>query len=142
MKLLILGGTVFLGRHLVEQALLAGHEVTLFNRGQTNPDLYEGEVEKIKGDRATGLSQLAGRRFDAYIDPSGYLPGQLEIAGSALKDVVDRYVFISSISVYSTYIENLDESGKLHQLPEGVDRTTYDEKYYGAFKVLSEHCDR
>jgi 2'-hydroxyisoflavone reductase len=83
---------------------------------------------------------LAGRRFDACIDPSGYLPGQLEISGRALKDVVDRYVFISSISVYATPTENLDESGKLCQLPEGVDKTTYDEKYYGAFKVLCEQA--
>lgn len=140
MKLLILGGTVFLGRHLVEQAMSAGHEVTLFNRGQTNPDLYEGEVEKITGDRTTGLSQLAGRRFDVCVDPSGYLPGQLEIAGSALKDIVDRYVFISSISVYATYTEHLDESGQLHQLPEDVDKTTYEQKYYGAFKVLCEQA--
>jgi 2'-hydroxyisoflavone reductase len=83
MKLLILGGTAFLGRHLTEQALLAGHQVTLFNRGRTNPDLFAGQVEKVIGDRATDLALLSDRHFDACIDPSGYLPGDLATAGAA-----------------------------------------------------------
>ena len=73
MQILILGGTVFLGRHLVEAALARGHDVTLFNRGQHNPELFP-QVEKLRGDRDGDLAALAGRRFDAAIDTSGYLP--------------------------------------------------------------------
>ncbi|HEX7173801.1 MAG TPA: NAD-dependent epimerase/dehydratase family protein, partial [Pyrinomonadaceae bacterium] len=67
MKLLILGGTLFLGRHIVESALRDGHEVTLFNRGQHNPELFP-EVEKLRGDRDGGLDALRGRSWDAVID--------------------------------------------------------------------------
>ena len=67
MKLLVLGGTVFLGRHIVEQALAAEHELTLFDRGQSNPNLFDGQVEKISGDRAGDLDKLTGKQFDACI---------------------------------------------------------------------------
>ena len=73
MKLLILGGTVFLGRHLTEAALARGHEVTLFNRGQHNPDLFP-DVEKLRGDRDGGMDALKGRTWDAVIDTCGYAP--------------------------------------------------------------------
>ncbi|MCB0144972.1 MAG: NAD-dependent epimerase/dehydratase family protein, partial [Caldilineaceae bacterium] len=73
MKLLILGGTVFLGRHLVDAALARGHEVTLFNRGQHNPELYP-DVEKLRGDRDGNLEALRGRTWDAVIDTCGYVP--------------------------------------------------------------------
>ncbi|HWW74405.1 MAG TPA: NAD-dependent epimerase/dehydratase family protein, partial [Pyrinomonadaceae bacterium] len=73
MKLLILGGTKFLGRHVVETALARGHEVTLFNRGQLNPELFP-EVEKLRGDRDGGLDALRGRRWDAAVDTSGFSP--------------------------------------------------------------------
>lgn len=95
----------------------------MFNRGKTNPGLFEGQVEKIVGDRETDLGQLAGRKFDACIDPSGYLPGQLEISGRALRNIVDRYVFISSISVYLNFTENMDESGELECRNAGTKRT-------------------
>ena len=140
MKLLILGGTQFLGRHLVEQALLAGHEVTLFNRGQTNPDLFAGQVEKVIGDRAGDLARLSGQRFDACIDPSGYLPGDLATAGTELADQVNRYVFISSISVYPNFVEGMDESGELASLPADASSTEYDNQHYGALKVLCERA--
>ncbi len=140
MKILVLGGTVFLGRHIVEQSLHAGHKVTLFNRGQTNAHLFEGDVEKVVGDRATDLGQLAGRHFDACIDPSGYVPRQLEAAGTALRELVDQYVFISTLSVYERFAENLDESAPLATLPVGVDATEYDAQYYGPLKVLCEQA--
>ncbi len=73
MKLLILGGTVFLGRHIVEAAVARGHDVTLFNRGQHYPDLFPG-VEKLRGDRNTDLTALEGRHWDAAIDTSGFIP--------------------------------------------------------------------
>jgi len=140
MKLLILGGTVFLGRHLVEQALAAGHEVTLFNRGQTNPELFEGQVEKIIGDRSRDLANLAGREFDACIDPSGYLPGDVEKSADALKDCVNRYVFISSISVYPDFTTDMDESAPTAELPPDADPETYDIAHYGPLKALCEQA--
>ena len=73
MRLLILGGTVFLGRHLVEAALSRGHEVTLFNRGQHDPDIFP-EVERLRGDRTYDLEALRGRRWEAVIDTCGFVP--------------------------------------------------------------------
>lgn len=99
MKLLILGGTVFVGRHLVESALQRGHEVTLFNRGQHNADLFP-EVEKLRGNRDGDLSALEGRRWDAVIDTCGYVPRVVRDSARLLKDNVGHYTFISSISVY------------------------------------------
>ncbi len=138
MKLLILGGTVFLGRHIVNEALAAGHEVTLFNRGKSNAEIFGDRVETILGDRSTDLDRLGVRYFDACIDPSGYLPHLVEAAARRLADHIERYAFISSISVYPQFHENLDESGTLDKLPDGVDQSVYEQKYYGAFKVLCE----
>ena len=73
MRMLVLGGTQFLGRHVVDAALERGHEVTLFNRGQTRPELFT-EVEKLRGDRDGNLDALRGRSFDAVVDTSGYVP--------------------------------------------------------------------
>src|SRR5687767_951070 len=113
MKILILGGTVFLGRHLVDAALSRGHEVTLFNRGQHNPDLYP-QVEKLRGDRDGNLSALEGRRWDAVIDPSGYVPRLVRVSAELLAENVDHYSFISSLSVYSdTRSPGFDESSAL-----------------------------
>src|SRR5918911_843852 len=100
MDLLILGGTGFLGRHLVEAALGDGHRVTLFNRGLTEPGLFPG-VEKIEGDRDGGLSALMGRRSDAVIDTCGYVPRVVGASARLLAGAVDHYTFVSSISVYS-----------------------------------------
>lgn len=109
MQLLILGGTKFLGRHLVEAALARGHEVTLFNRGQLNPELFPG-VEKLRGDRDGGLDALRGRRWDAVVDPSGYLPRVVRDSARLLADSVEHYTFVSSISVYrDTSVPNVDE---------------------------------
>lgn len=136
MKLLVLGGTQFLGRHLVEQALARDHEVTTFNRGRTNPTLFDGQVEKIIGDRDDGLDSLKGRHFDACIDPSGYLPRQVQDSCGRLKDVVGHYTFVSSISVYPKFWKGMDESAPVTELE---DPTVEDvEKYYGGLKVLCE----
>ena len=99
MKLLILGGTKFLGRYMVEAALARGHEVSLFNRGQLNPELFPG-VEKLRGDRDGGLDVLRGRRWDAVIDPSGYSPRVVRDSARLLADAAEHYSFISSQSVY------------------------------------------
>src|SRR5579871_4949872 len=99
MKLLILGGTVFLGRHLVEAALARGHTITLFNRGQTNPDLFP-EAEKLRGKRDGDLTVLQGRRWDAVIDTSGYVPRIVRASAELLAASTNHYTFISSISAY------------------------------------------
>jgi 2'-hydroxyisoflavone reductase len=99
MKLLILGGTKFLGRYVAEAALARGHEVTLFNRGQLNPGLFP-DVEKLRGDRDGGLDALRGRRWDAVVDPSGYAPRVVRDSATLLADAAEHYAFISSVSVY------------------------------------------
>jgi 2'-hydroxyisoflavone reductase len=103
MKILILGGTVFLGYHLVQSARKAGHEITIFSRGKTNPDLFP-EVEKLVGDRDGDLTALVGRRWDAVIDTSGYIPRVVRDSVNLLANTTDHYTFISSISVYRDFL--------------------------------------
>src|SRR6185369_10859140 len=98
MKILIIGGTRFLGRHLVTAALARNHDVTLFNRGNNST---HADVETIEGDRHTELHKLKGRRWDAVIDTCGHLPRAVRAATEALADSVDRYVFISSQNAYA-----------------------------------------
>lgn len=102
MKILIIGGTVFLGRYLVEAALERGHEVTLFNRGLHNPELFP-RVEKLHGNRLTNLDALGGRSWDAVIDTCGYTPGAVTATARRLADAVAHYTFISSVSVYAQF---------------------------------------
>jgi 2'-hydroxyisoflavone reductase len=140
MDILILGGTQFLGRHLTEAALKAGHQVTLFNRGKTNPGLFP-QVEQINGDRNSDLSKLAGRRWDAAIDTCGYIPRHVRDSATALADAVEHYTFISTISVYDgdRLLPNMDESGPLSGLE---DETTEEVNgaTYGGLKVLCEQA--
>ena len=137
MKILIIGGTKFLGRHLVDAASAAGHEVTLFNRGKTNPALFP-DLETITGDREHDMDKLSGREWDAVIDVAGYLPRIVRLSAEALKDNVRRYVFISSISVYADNRKiGIDESypvGKLQD--ESVEEITGET--YGPLKALAE----
>src|ERR1051325_6256679 len=138
MKILILGGTVFLGRHLVEAALARGHEVTLFNRGN-NPHLFP-EVEKLRGDRDGGLDVLRGRRWDVVIDTSGFVPRIVRASAELLADTVELYVFISSLSVIAdTRVPGADESAPVGTLddPTIEDATG---KAYGPLKALCEQA--
>jgi 2'-hydroxyisoflavone reductase len=139
MKLLILGGTVFLGRHLVEAALAQGHEVTLFNRGQHNPDLFPA-IEKLRGDRDGDLTALQGRRWDAAIDTCGYVPRVVRASADLLAGAVDRYIFISSISVYDeSNAPGMDESAAVGTLQdESVEEITGET--YGPLKALCERA--
>lgn len=136
MKILIIGGTRFLGRHLVNSARARGHDVTLFNRGQTNPDLF-GQVDQIRGDREKDLDQLSGR-WDAVIDTCGYFPRIVKMSAEALKDKAESYVFISSISVY----ESLQKIGVNENHPVGkIKDETIEEitgESYGPLKALCE----
>ncbi|WP_421382785.1 NAD-dependent epimerase/dehydratase family protein [Bacillus salacetis] len=138
MKLLLLGGTSFLGKHIAQAALSKGHEVTLFNRGKTNPHLFP-QAEKLTGDRESGdLSALGQGEWDAVIDTSGYAPAKVEQSASLLKDRINRYIFISSISVYKEFLtgeaQESDETGTLnHPDTEEVNGETY-----GPLKALCE----
>ena len=139
MKLLLLGGTKFLGRATVEAALERGHEVTLFARGETNPDLFP-EVERLRGDRNGDLSQLAGRTWDAVVDTSGYYPGAVRASAVALRDAVGRYLFVSSISAYADFSKGPSEESERAELAEGhpVDELLPEYENYGALKALCE----
>jgi 2'-hydroxyisoflavone reductase len=139
MKLLILGGTIFLGRYLVEAALARGHQITLFNRGQHNSELYPN-VEKLRGDRDGGLDVLRGRRWDAVVDTSGYLPRLVRASAELLTDAVEHYTFISSISVYPHFRSvGLDESAPVGTLEDPTVEEITGESY-GPLKALSEQA--
>ncbi len=109
MRLLVLGGTRFVGRAVVDAALEGGHEVTLFNRGRTAPGLYP-EAETVVGDRTVGLEALAGRVFDTVVDCAGYLPEVVAKSAVALQQSAARYVFVSSVSVYADQSVPADET--------------------------------
>ena len=132
MRLLVLGGTKFLGRAIVEDALARGHEVTTFTRGETNPELFP-EAERLRGDRDGDLSALEGRMWDAVIDTSGYVPRIVRASAEALRNS-GFYVFISSISVYAELPPGYDESSPVEQLedPETEDVRAH----YGALTDL------
>ena len=138
MRLLVLGGTRFLGRAAVEEALARGHEVTLFNRGETNAELFP-EAEKLRGDRTADLGALGGREWDAVLDPSGYLPAVVRASAEALAAQAAYYLFISSVSVYASFARPNDEDAPLAELGDlPDDRLTEDFSNYGALKVLCE----
>ncbi|HET9287381.1 MAG TPA: NAD-dependent epimerase/dehydratase family protein [Gaiella sp.] len=135
MRLLLLGGPKFLGRAIIDAALERGHELTLFNRGVTEPGLYP-EVDRIVGDRDGGLDGLGGRAWDAAVDTSGYLPRRVAASAGLLADAVAHYVFVSSISVYASFAEVVDEDSPLAVLSEeGSEDVGRD---YGALKALCE----
>ena len=135
MKLLILGGTKFLGRHAVDAALAAGHDVTIFTRGQTNPDLFP-EIERLQGDRDGDLAPLEGRSWDGAVDTSGYVPRILRQSAELLRDAVDRYVFVSSISVYDDFSQPVEESTPVAQLEDPAIEEIVE--HYGALKAACE----
>ena len=142
MKLLIIGGTRFVGRHLVENALARGHEITLFYRGQTNPDLFPSATH-LHGDRKTeeGMSLLSGQQWDAVIDTCGYEPKVTNLSAQTLKDRVELYCFISTISVYKNpLLPNSDENAPLGRLDNltNLNEVTLTNETYGPLKV---HCE-
>ena len=140
MRLLVLGGTKFLGRAAVEEALARGHEVTLFNRGQTNPELFP-EAEKLRGDRDGDLAALEGREWDAVIDPSGYVPRVVRDSASLLDGSAGHYLFVSSGSVYAEpYVPGYDESAPTVELEDPASEEVL--RDYGALKAACEDVVR
>lgn len=140
-SLLVLGGTKFLGPELVEVALARGWNVTLFNRGKTNPQLFP-QLEKLRGDRDPkkdeGLTALEGRSWDAVVDTSGYVPRHVAASASLLAPSCGQYLFVSSISVYADFSKpGMDESAPVGKIAdETVERI--DGETYGPLKALCE----
>ncbi len=144
MNILVLGGTRFVGRHIVEALCAGGHDVTVFTRGQS-PDELPAQVARLHGDRSAGdagLAALDGRRWDACIDVSGYTPLQVRASAERLRDAVGRYVFISTVSAYASLAEPpIDESHALHaEADESVTQVTGET--YGPLKVTCERILR
>jgi 2'-hydroxyisoflavone reductase len=138
-RLLVLGGTKFLGRAVVGAALGRGHETTIFTRGQTNADLFP-EAEHLVGDRTSDLAALDGRRWDAVVDTSGYVPHVVRASAELLSPASEHYTFVSSISVYREFSQPVHEESPLDELAEGqpADELLSDYANYGALKVLCE----
>ena len=137
MRLLIIGGTRFLGRHLVDAALARGDSVTLFNRGQSSPQPPVG-VAWLQGDRAGDLAVLdSGPGWDAAIDTCGYLPADTGRLARALAGRVGRLAFISSVSAYASMARPNDEDAPLGVIDD-PDTTTIDGRTYGPLKALCE----
>ena len=135
LKILILGGTHFLGLHLTEELVNRGHEVTLFNRGTRKIDF---PVEQLQGDRDGDLEALRGHHWDAVIDTSGHLPRIVEQSAQMLENATHHYVFLSTIGVYKDFkVSSIDEFYPLATL---ADSTTEEisEASYGALKALCE----
>lgn len=136
MRILILGGTVFLGRALVDAATDREHEITLYNRGRTNPNIFPG-LEKLYGSRDSDLAELEGRHWDVVIDTSGYIPRLVRKSARLLAREVDQYIFISTLSVYADVSEpGVSEESSLAQLAQETEDVTGDT--YGPLKALCE----
>lgn len=139
MKLLVLGGTKFLGRAVAGSALAAGHDVTLANRGVTNPELFP-EAERLRVDLAGDLGALAGRSWDAAVDlDPTQLPRQTRRRVEALGSAVGHYVFVSTISVYADPARPLDESSPVLDPPD-PEPEEFAGELYGGLKVGSERA--
>ena len=134
MRLLVLGGTKFLGRATVDAALVRGHEVTLFNRGKTNPELFR-DVEKIRGDRTQDLSALEAREWDAVLDMATFLPRVVRLSVDALQGRIGRYVYVSSISAYRDFTVPPVEDAPVAELEDPESESLDD---YGALKGACE----
>lgn len=136
LKLLVLGGTGFLGPHIVRYAQARGHTLTLFNRGKTRPGLFP-DTEKLQGDRDGQLDALKGRKWDAVIDTSGYVPRIVKMSAELLAANVGQYLFVSTVSVYQMPMKpGADESAKLLELDDPASEDV--NRYYGALKAACE----
>ncbi len=137
LRILILGGTGFIGPHMVRYAMYRGHDVTLFNRGRTAPELFPG-VETLIGDRDDQLDALRGGTWDAVIDNSGYVPRHVRDSAELLRDSVGRYLFTSTGSVYNFDQDELTEDADLLPIDDPTSEDV--DRYYGPLKVLCENA--
>jgi 2'-hydroxyisoflavone reductase len=140
MRVLMIGGTRFVGRHITQAALAAGHEVTLVHRGRSGADLFP-DATHLHADRDRDLSVLAGTRWDATIDVNAYLPGQVTALAQALGGNGGQYVYISTVSVYKPPQQpEYSEDSPLWTLPAGQVPEVVDNQTYGPLKVLCEQA--
>jgi 2'-hydroxyisoflavone reductase len=140
LRILVLGGTRFIGPHIAEHARARGHTLTFFNRGRTNPGVLP-DIERIQGDRNGELGGLAGRRWDAVIDNSGYVPRLVRLSAELLRPNVPHYLFVSSVSVYAGFARPNDEDSPVGRLAdESVEKV--DGETFGPLKALSENAVR
>jgi 2'-hydroxyisoflavone reductase len=143
LRLLILGGTAFLGPAVVEEALRRGHTMTLFNRGKTNPGLFPA-LEKLEGDREKegDIQVLEGRRWDAVIDTSAYVPSHVEAAASLVAETAKQYVVLSTVGVYADHSVPADESSPVAKVTDeflaSVKTIKESLANYGGMKALCE----
>jgi 2'-hydroxyisoflavone reductase len=137
LRVLILGGTGFIGPHFVDVLTAGGHKITLFNRGKRDPEAKPG-IEQLLGDRNGQIDALKGRDWDVVIDNSGYTPKQVKATADLLKDHVRQYIFISSVAVYADFKKaDIDEDYPLAQLKDPTTDVVNGETY-GGLKVLCE----
>jgi 2'-hydroxyisoflavone reductase len=131
MRVIVLGGTAFLGRHVVEHALARGDDVTIFNRGRTAPGSFAGRVHELRGDRGGDLRALRAGDWDAAFDLSGYVPGEVHASSRLLAAQAEHLTFLSSISAYAGLADSgIDEDAPLAPAGDG----------YGAMKAACERA--
>ncbi len=147
LRILVMGGTGFLGPHFVEAALARGHRLTLFNRGKTHPERFSdpryAAIEQLQGDRKTDLSALEGeQRWDAVLDTSAYIPADVTRSARLLAPRIGQYLLVSTISVYARNdIVDMDEDAELIRLPDPT-VTEVTGETYGGLKALCEAAAR
>lgn len=140
MRVLFIGGTSFVGRHMAAEALARGHEVSLFHRGKTNPDLFPN-AEHVLGDRTTDLGALGAREWDAAIDVCAYVPREVRQAGEVLAGAVGRYLFVSSVSAYrATDLDRTAEDAPLLG-PEDLDDPRTEDVTDDTYGPLEAMCE-
>ncbi|MFX3674759.1 MAG: NAD-dependent epimerase/dehydratase family protein [Paenisporosarcina sp.] len=136
MKILVIGGTSFIGRHLVETANDNGHELVLFNRGKTNPGIFEG-MRHIQGDRKVDAHVLGNEDWDAVIDTCGYTPNDVKPVIDAIKNKTNLYMFISTISVYDNFKDGRPNE-KSSTYKQQIETEEVTGETYGPLKVMCE----
>jgi len=136
LSILVLGGTGFIGPHMVREALRRGHSVTLFNRGRTNNALFP-DLETLKGDRNSNLEALEGRKWDAVIDNSGYVPRHVQNSARLLSSNISHYLFISTVAVYADMTGANPEDAPLASIEDERTEQVTGETY-GPLKALCE----
>src|SRR5690348_17258459 len=137
LRILIMGGTGFLGPHVVETATRRGHTLTLFNRGKTHPGLFP-DIEQLHGDRKSDMKALEGRSWDAVVDTSAYIPADVTRSATLLGPNVGQYLLISTVSVYAKLDKpGMDESAPL-ATTDAPDADKVTNENYGALKALCE----
>ncbi len=136
-NILVIGGTIFVGRHIVKAALSRGHQITLFNRGRQNPDLFP-EVEKLIGDRTKSVDVLRGRSWDVVIDTSGYVPRVVQKSVEVLQSACGLYIYISTGAVYKDKSKpGITEDSEL-EVPRNFDAEEMTDETYGELKAGCE----